>query len=359
MNQYDQCTLDDVEDALSFLDPSCDRDTWVVIGMAIKAEFGDMGKTEFENWSMGSDKFSKSNFNSTWRSLKQGGGTTIRTLFKMAMDAGFKPEQPELSEAEKQKRFHEAQVRRVEREKEALAEKVALDELQDCISGVCQSVWASDYLSYEGESDYLKRKQVSSFGAKFVCRSFMIVVDLERNTAFTKFDHKEMMAITEAKKANPDSISFLWLKKDTLVLPMFDMAGKLWSLQFVLPNGTKLFIKCSKKRGTCFLLGEIQPNSAPSPICSAEGFATGASIVMATGYPVFVCWDSGNLLAMTPQIAKAFPNHPLLVCGDNDQSTEGNPGLAKAKEAASASSCGFVVPSFESLLTDIKEAANG
>lgn len=356
MNQYEQCTLDEVAEALSFLDASVDRDTWVTIGMAIKSEFGDMGKSEFESWSMSSDKYSKSDFSSTWRSLKQGGGVTIKTLFKMAVDAGYKPEPTELSEQEKQARHNEAQARRAEREKEAIAEQKLLDDLKNQIAGVSQAIWASDFLSEEGESEYLERKQIRAFGARFVARSFMVVVDLDKNTAYAKYDRDEMLAITKLKKDCPDAVSFLWLKKNTLVLPMYDMAGKLWSLQFILPNGTKLFIKRSKKSGTCFLVGTAPTKACPVMI--AEGFATGASIFMATGFPVYVCWDAGNLLTMAPIIRNAFPDMPFLICGDNDRHDEKNPGLTKARKAANDAKCAFVVPTFDSLMLEIKEAAN-
>lgn len=367
MIEFEQCTLDDVEEALSFLDPSVDRDTWVVIGMAIKSEFGEMGRSEFENWSMGSDKYSKSNFKSTWRSLKQGGGTTIKTLFKMAMDAGYKPAQPELSEEEKQKRHHEAQLRRVEREREAVEEQARLDSLQVQISQICQQAWASDYLGCTGESEYLKRKQVGPAGAKFVVNSFMVVVDLVNTNAYTLIDHKDMVATAAKKKQTPDDISFTWFKKGDLVIPMFDMQGILWSLQVIKPSGTKMFIKNSRKSGTCFLIGKILPNDGVVPICLAEGFATGASINMATGYPVFVCWDAGNLLKISAQVREAYPKYPLLVCGDNDafhketgavKPQKDNDGLNSAMKASKAARCGFVVPDFSQLMADIKEAVN-
>ena len=178
MIQYEQCTLDEVAEALGFLDASVDRDTWVTIGMAIKSEFGDMGKAEFESWSMSSDKYSKSDFSSTWRSLKQGGGVTIKTLFKMAVDAGYKPEQKEFSAEEKQRRAAEYECRRALREKEAIEEQRRLSSMQSQISLLSQQAWASDYLSDQGTSDYLVRKQVDACGAKFVANSFMVVVDL-------------------------------------------------------------------------------------------------------------------------------------------------------------------------------------
>jgi putative DNA primase/helicase len=354
---FEQCTLDEVAEALTFLDAGTDRDSWAVLGMAIKSEFGDLGCDVFESWSMSSDKYNKANFKSAWRSFKQGGGVTIATLFKQALDAGYKPAKKEWSDDEKKKRDAEYAERSVQREKEAIAEQVKLDALQNSISVAANTVWNN--LALKGESDYLERKSIKANGARFVNKQFMFVVDLVKNTAYVLVDRAEMNAVVRLKKQDDNAISFLWLKRGFIALPMYDMQGKLWSLQFVSPNGTKLFIKCSKKSGTCFLLSTGSQIEAPAPIMLAEGFATGASILMATGYPVFVCWDAGNLLAMSSEIRKAYPDAKLLICGDNDSNTKNNPGLTKSIKAAAAANCDYVVPTFERVTSEIKEAANG
>jgi putative DNA primase/helicase len=354
---FEQCTLDDVADALSFLDAGADRDSWAVLGMAIKSEFGDLGEGVFESWSMSSDKYNKANFKSAWRSFKQSGGITIATLFKQALDAGYKPTKKEWSADEKKKREAEYAERRVLREKEAIAEQVKLDALQNAISVAANTVW--DHLALKGKSDYLENKNIKPNGVRFISKQFMFVVDLVKNTAYVLADRAEMNAVVKLKKQDDNAISFLWLKRGSIALPMYDMQGKLWSLQFVSPSGTKLFIKCSKKSGTCFLLSTGSQIEAPAPIMLAEGFATGASILMATGYPVFVCWDAGNLLAMSSEIRKAYSDAKLLICGDNDSNTKNNPGLTKSIKAAAAANCDYVVPTFESLMSEIKEAANG
>jgi hypothetical protein len=54
-------------------------------------------------------------------------------------------------------------------------------------------------------------------------------------------------------------------------------------------------------------------------------------------------------------VAKAlrakFPALRLLICADNDQFTDGNPGVAKAREACEATGAAWVAPSFDSLET--------
>jgi putative DNA primase/helicase len=357
---FEQCTLDDVAKALDYLDAGCSRNDWIVVGAAIKNEFGEGGRDAFQSWSEGSDKYDKANFLSSWKSIKatgRSGTVTIATLFKLSIAEGYKSAKKEWSADEKKKREVEYAERRAQREKEAIAEQVKLDALQNAISVAANTVW--DHLALKGKSDYLENKNIKPNGVRFISKQFMFVVDLVKNTAYVLADRAEMNAVVKLKKQDDNAISFLWLKRGSIALPMYDMQGKLWSLQFVSPSGTKLFIKCSKKSGTCFLLSTGSQIEAPAPIMLAEGFATGASILMATGYPVFVCWDAGNLLAMSSEIRKAYSDAKLLICGDNDSNTKNNPGLTKSIKAAAAANCDYVVPTFESLMSEIKEAANG
>jgi len=368
--QYEQCTLEEAAEALGYLDAGCSRVDWVTIGGAVKNEFGDLGRDIFESWSMSSEKYNKSNFKSSWKSIKTTGTkrtATIATLFKLAMDQGYKPAKKEWSEQEKKQRQQEYQVRRELREKEAAIEQEQLQSLQNQISLVSQQAWASDFLSVEGDSEYLQRKQVGPMGGKFVANSFMVVVNLVELSVFTLIEHKDMVAMAAKKKQSPDDVSFTWFKKGDFVIPMFDIQGLLWSLQVIKPSATKMFIKNSRKSETCYLIGTVRPNDGEVPICLAEGFVTAASIHMATGYPVYVCWDSGNLTKIAPLVRAAFPKYPMLICGDNDQfeketgelkAIEKNDGLSAAKKAANAARCAFVVPNFNHLMAEIKEVAH-
>nr|WP_243855531.1 DUF927 domain-containing protein [Aquabacterium sp. A08] len=72
----------------------------------------------------------------------------------------------------------------------------------------------------------------------------------------------------------------------------------------------------------------------------AEGYATAASLFEATGYPVAVAFDAGNLQHVACALRKAHPAALLVVCGDDDRDTEAqtgiNPGRMKASAAAQA-----------------------
>jgi uncharacterized protein (DUF927 family)/phage/plasmid primase-like uncharacterized protein len=129
--------------------------------------------------------------------------------------------------------------------------------------------------------------------------------------------------------------------RDSLVLPICDIAETLHSLQFIGIDGSKRYLAGGRIRGCYFSLGK--PDGV---LCIAEGFATGASIHLATGYAVAVAFDAGNLLAVAKALREKFPTLPLIVCADDDYRTAGNPGLTKAKEAAQAVGGLLAVPDF-------------
>lgn len=72
--------------------------------------------------------------------------------------------------------------------------------------------------------------------------------------------------------------------KGSLVVPVMRV-DKFWSLQYIHPNGTKRFMPNGRTKGGYFIIGYPDQSNI---LCVAEGFATGASIHEAAGYPVAV-----------------------------------------------------------------------
>lgn len=69
-------------------------------------------------------------------------------------------------------------------------------------------------------------------------------------------------------------------------------------------------------------------------MCIAEGYATGATIHQATGCPVAVAFNAGNLEPVAKIMRHKLPGLPIILCADDDANTEGNPGITKANQAA-------------------------
>ncbi|WP_374339842.1 hypothetical protein [Methyloversatilis sp.] len=81
-----------------------------------------------------------------------------------------------------------------------------------------------------------------------------------------------------------------------LLVPIRSASGTLHSLHAIyaerIEDRDKDFLLHGRKAGCFHLLGEVR---ADAPLCVAEGLATAATIHEATGWPVAVAFDAGNL----------------------------------------------------------------
>ena len=132
------------------------------------------------------------------------------------------------------------------------------------------------------------------------------------------------------------------LHNGALVIPMREGAA-LHSLQFIGGDGTKRFLTDGRKKGCYFSIGT--PKGATA-LCIAEGFATGATIHQATGLPVAVAFDAGNLEAVAVALRARLADLSLILCADDDAGTEGNPGVTKATAAAQTVGGKLAIPDF-------------
>jgi putative DNA primase/helicase len=157
-------------------------------------------------------------------------------------------------------------------------------------------------------------------------------------------------AIWQVARPTPDDHGYLVAKgvkahglrvhDGALVVPMRDGA-ELHSLQFIAADGGKRFLAGGRVSGCYFAIG--MPDGM---LCIAEGYTTAASIHEATGYAVAVAFHAGNLLPVARALLARFPTLRLIVCADDDATTEGNPGLTKAREAAQAVGGFLAAPDF-------------
>lgn len=201
--------------------------------------------------------------------------------------------------------------KRIERERAREAARAA---------STAAKVWAK--LLPEGESPYLKAKGVGAHGLKFT-------------------------------------------KHGTAVLPLVDTVGKIHGLQFLRTAAqakegrrpAKEFWPVGvAKKGHFHLLGH-QPHWI---VLVAEGYATAASLYEATGFPVAVAFDAGNLLPVAEALRRRYKQARILVCADDDCFTDGNPGVTAASAAAMAVSGAWLAPKFaDEAARQARYAANG
>lgn len=176
-------------------------------------------------------------------------------------------------------------------------------------------------LEADGDSDYLAAKKVSALGLRFT-------------------------------------------KNGTAVLPLLDTTGRIHGLQFLRTAATaKKARRPAKefwppglvKKGHFHLIG-----SPDWVVLVAEGYATAASLHMATGHAVAVAFDAGNLMPVAEALKKRYPRTRILICADDDAFTEGNPGVTSAGAAALAVGGAMVAPAFsDPAARQAKYEANG
>ena len=348
-NSWADCTMDQVQDALQFISADESRDDWVRIGMAIKAEFGDMGFDLFNDWSMSSDKYDRKNMRGTWKSIKASGGTNIGSLFKKAMDAGYSHkniERDSTAQAEYQKELAE---RKRKREADAKAEELWRSTMQDVVANAALAVVAELATHDAAPCEYLDKKQVKAFGVYVAARSVLMVVNDEDCSYQVLTGDQAINSFFKTGAAKLEHISVRNIKRGCLVIPIFNRELEIRSIQIIFPIN-KSFPRHGQKSDCFFYIGD-QACSA-GVLCIAEGYATAASIYMATGYPCVVAFDAGNIVRVSKIMRQIFPAVTIVVCGDNDAVNQSgvSTGIEKANQAAANCAGIAVIPEFNGVV---------
>ena len=294
---------DEVRNALTYLDPN-DRETWWKVGAALKSEFDEGGRSLWEDWGRGYPKWNQREANAQWKSFKHG-HIHIGTLFHMAKDNGFTFSQSYRAPS---------------------AEEIAHREAAWAVKREVQAAWDS------------VAKQHAQRTANTVWNS--------RNTrpADAAFPYLQNKGI-----ADPAVLSHVRINtyngKEQLVIPMYDRPNQIVNRQAIDANGGKFFLPGGEVSGA---YGKIAAPNADwtGGVYLAEGFATAASIHMATGKPVVIAFNAGNLPKVAAKMAQMLPeNTPIYIAADNDASQT---GIKKAAEAAQVlgSRARVVMPEF-------------
>lgn len=121
-----------------------------------------------------------------------------------------------------------------------------------------------------------------------------------------------------------------------LVVPMMNIENEIRGLQKIYSD-KKLFLPGQENKGNFFIIGEIRDDTKKVYLC--EGFATGATIHMATHLPVVCAFSANNLKNVAVNIKKKWPQLFVIVAADNDKSGVGE----KAGDAAASAVMGSVV----------------
>ena len=117
---------------------------------------------------------------------------------------------------------------------------------------------------------------------------------------------------------------------NAIIVPCRDLNGKMWGLQKISKDGSKLFMKGQRTKGTFHTIGNLDDSDI---VYVVEGMATGASIYEATSSAVIVTFSAGNLIAVCSELKQKY-SKIFIVCGDDDKQNEINTGREAAYKAA-------------------------
>lgn len=157
-----------------------------------------------------------------------------------------------------------------------------------------------------------------------------------------------------AKGVRPHSLR---QRGDELLIPLY-ADGELVNLQRIAPDGSKRFVFGARVKGSYSPLGAFSPDR---PLCICEGWATGATLHEDGGYTVAAGVNAGNLRSVATTLRRKYPSAQIIIAGDDDRLTDGNPGRAFANDAAAAAGALVTFPEWPpgapETLTDFNDLA--
>lgn len=128
-----------------------------------------------------------------------------------------------------------------------------------------------------------------------------------------------------------------------LVVSAQDVDGKIWTYQTIEDDGKKLFKFGGRKKGCFHVIGDIV---ASERIFVSEGYATAASVYMATEITTIVAFDSGNIEPVIDALKLKYPKLGITIVADDDRWKEKNAGKAAAEGVAKKHDIEYVLPKF-------------
>lgn len=325
MSTQDFMPLHEIEAALSYIS-SDDRQTWITVSFILADEYGDAAGNTFINWSSKSPSYDERDAEKKWRQALRhnpsGKAAGIGTIIHMAKQNGWvrgKSDPIPEDVIEKHRQAREARLKaqeeklKQEREAAILSAGKIIDSTVACPS----------------DHAYLQAKGISLPDLRMAPKAKLDLFDDETG---------------EIKQRTVSNV---------IVIPIRQATSRLSSLQLIDESGKKYYLYGGEKKAGYYPIGKFTKEAEKVVVC--EGWATGVSIHMATGYPVVVAFDAGNLESVALKIKKAIPNAEFIIAADNDQFTKAqdgspwNPGVESATKAAKAVSGRVAIPQFSNI----------
>lgn len=256
---------DRARSALWSIDPGCSRPEWVRAGMAAKS--AGLNFEDFHAWSATASNYrNEADCRSTWSSMK-GEGIGPGSLFAAARAAGWHDERRDAHQ-QAHRRPHQQEAEEAPQQPKRPPFDV-------------ESAWKAGEPAM-AEHEYIAKKQGNTTGLRVY--------------------------------RGPERIAGQALD-GALMVPAFDMAGKLQTVQFIPDQGRKLNAPGRPVQGA-FGVGHIARPGEGQSIAIVEGIGQAWSCNAAAGMPAVVAFGSGRMEAVARAFQDRYPAARLVLIAD-------------------------------------------
>lgn len=303
--------VDEALDALNAIDPGCEREVWMRVGMAAKA--AGISFEDFDRWSShGGNYKGTRDVQTFWRNTDAKGGVGRETLFHFALESGWKPPAREDDERRSGKAGKSKARRNVSVLKSP--EEVAAREAQQRAEAEKQQAdvargreWLRQLLEAATPAlethPYILRKRMSPSG--------LLALPFARV--------KKILGFVPETSRGP-------LGGDVLLIsPLHKGDGVPLSAELIDESGRKWALVGLPKGG---LMWGPTLSKAPPRIGVAEGVATAKSSAIAGSLPVFAVGGYGNFAPALENLRTLFPESEYVLFADLGKSLERTQTLA-------------------------------
>lgn len=317
---YERLSVDTIATALSYVNAD-DRETWVQMAFALRDELGEDGFSIWDNWSRTGDSYNAADARDVWKSARKT-GVGIGSLIKLALDSGFRFE----SEERHQITPEEAEARRIKREADHAKREEEIRQREERAADKAVTILAAASDAGVLEHPYIVRKKLRIPGPV-------------RVGEYPRWKDGASHVIENA-----------------LLIPLHAPGRRNVSVQAIFPDADNIlardrdYLPGGRKEGCYFQFGTITAET--KTVCVAEGYATGGSAHQATGYPVMVAFDAGNVPAVAKMLREKLPHCEIIILADDDRwhdnPAKPNAGVKKSREAAQDVRGFVAIPKFAS-----------
>ena len=266
-----------VRSALSAI-PAHDRETWLRMGMAVKAGLGEHGFNLWNEWSQGAENYKDKNTRDVWKGIKPEGGITLGTLFYVAKENSWQDDGA-----------HTGNKKGAENAPQASRPIATLDDGEDA--------------------------------KKTAKRPPAEVLELFESYGPATGDHPYI----QKKKGTPEGLRVVQNKQPhagSLAVPVYNIEGAIQSIQYIDSDGGKKNLPNAPKAGGRFTVGELDRSGR---VYIVEGIGHAWSCYQATGAASVCTFGAGNMQKVAASLREKYPQAELVLVpdvGEEDKARE-------------------------------------